>query len=128
MTTTYTLRSLTAKIREYERTLAPGSETSLWGDYCEGMRRLTGVSVTSLGEGRWTILNTASMVNLGTYRGIDPDSALDAMAEDAGYADFADMLARVPGSSRDEMSVLDAGETAIPDELADEWIDLYEAM
>lgn len=37
------LRELTAEIREHERTLAPGSETGLWGSYCEDMRRITGV-------------------------------------------------------------------------------------
>lgn len=40
--TTVTLADLTAEIEEYERSIAPGSETSLWGDYIDAMRDETG--------------------------------------------------------------------------------------
>ena len=38
-----TLSKLTAEIKARETELAYGSETMLWGDYCERMRQLTGV-------------------------------------------------------------------------------------
>lgn len=38
-----TLADLTATIRDAERELAPGSESGLWGEYCEDMRLETGV-------------------------------------------------------------------------------------
>jgi len=38
-----TLRELTEIIREYERRIAPGSETELWGHYCEDIRNRYGV-------------------------------------------------------------------------------------
>jgi len=40
--TATTLKQLTDDIRTIDRTLAPGSETSLWGDYLEDMRVHTG--------------------------------------------------------------------------------------
>ena len=36
------LTELTERILIRERELAPGSESELWGDYCEDMRKLTG--------------------------------------------------------------------------------------
>jgi len=36
------LSELTSIIREEERYLAPGSETSLWADFCEDIRKITG--------------------------------------------------------------------------------------
>lgn len=36
------LADLTNEIRDIERHLAPGSETAMWGDYCEAMRNATG--------------------------------------------------------------------------------------
>jgi hypothetical protein len=40
-----TLGELTRKIRVIERILAPGSESELWGDYLEDVRRTCGVSL-----------------------------------------------------------------------------------
>lgn len=42
---------------------------------------------------------------MGEYRGIDADAAINSYALDAGYDDFADLLATVPGSSREELDV-----------------------
>lgn len=53
----------------------------------------------------FTITNTTSGVIVGDYEGQTADAALDAMAVDAGYADYADLLARVPGATRDELDV-----------------------
>jgi len=44
---------------------------------------------------------------MGEYTGADEDDALDAYARDAGYNDFADLLANVPGSSREEVEVFE---------------------
>lgn len=41
--TEMTLAELTEEIRDYERDLAPGSETALWGEYCDRMRQITGL-------------------------------------------------------------------------------------
>tara|TARA_R110000868_G_C10867151_1_gene761994 strand:+ start:1199 stop:1489 length:291 start_codon:yes stop_codon:yes gene_type:complete len=38
----------------------------------------------------YTICNQTSGIDLGTYRGATPADALDDMARDAGYADYAD--------------------------------------
>jgi len=37
------LRELTEIVRDYERRLAPGSETALWGLYSEDVRKQCGV-------------------------------------------------------------------------------------
>lgn len=37
------LSELTAIVRGHEASAAPGSETGLWGRYCERMRQLTGI-------------------------------------------------------------------------------------
>lgn len=37
----------------------------------------------------YTISNKTSGIDLGTYQGATPADALDAMARDAGYADYA---------------------------------------
>lgn len=42
---------------------------------------------------------------MGAYPGADEDAALDAYAREAGYASFDDRLARVPGSSRSEVTI-----------------------
>ena len=42
-TETMSLRDLTEEIQSEERILAPGSETALWGEYLECMRRELGV-------------------------------------------------------------------------------------
>lgn len=44
---------------------------------------------------------------MGEYKGDTADAAIDAYASDAGYDDFADLLARVEGSSRDELDVFE---------------------
>ena len=42
---------------------------------------------------------------MGEYKGATEGAALDSYARDAGYEDFADLLANVPGSTREEMDV-----------------------
>jgi hypothetical protein len=44
----------------------------------------------------YTITNTRSGITLGTYAGASPEAALDALAVDAGYQDYADMDEQVP--------------------------------
>ena len=48
---------------------------------------------------------TANDVLMGEYKGATEGAALDSYARDAGYEDFADILANVPGSTREEMDV-----------------------
>ena len=48
---------------------------------------------------------TANDVLMGEYKGATEGAALDSYARDAGYEDFADLLANVPGSTREEMDV-----------------------
>ena len=48
---------------------------------------------------------TANDVLMGEYNGSSTEAALDAYARDAGYEDFSDLLASVPGSSREELDV-----------------------
>lgn len=43
--------------------------------------------------------------HLGDFVANGPGEALDAYARDAGYDDFADLLDRVPDSSRDDITV-----------------------
>ena len=38
----------------------------------------------------YKITNTASGIEMGTYKGESEQDALDAMARDAGYADYED--------------------------------------
>jgi|GEM_PF-3455284 len=42
---------------------------------------------------------------MGEYDGVDEDTAVDCYARDAGYKNFSELLAEVPGSSRDELQV-----------------------
>ena len=49
-------------------------------------------------------LTSAAGLDLGTYPGTDEADARDAFARDAGYADYADLIARVPGSSPTDVS------------------------
>lgn len=44
----------------------------------------------------WTIENTVSGLVLGEWEGETAADALDAMARDAGYRDYADLQVRVP--------------------------------
>lgn len=45
-------------------------------------------------------------VLMGYYLAESVEDAFDVYARDAGYEDFADLLARLPGSSRDEIDVI----------------------
>lgn len=47
---------------------------------------------------KYTIENTASGVVLGTYEAESAKAALDAMAREAGYANYADCCAEVPAA------------------------------
>lgn len=53
----------------------------------------------------YQITNRISGADLGEYDGETVEQALDAMARDAGYDDYADLLDRVPGSDRDELKI-----------------------
>jgi hypothetical protein len=44
----------------------------------------------------WQIINTISGADLGTYPGRTATEALDAMAQEAGYADYAALAAEIP--------------------------------
>jgi hypothetical protein len=44
---------------------------------------------------------------MGEYKGANEDAAIDSYARDAGYDDFADLLANVPGSTREEVEVFE---------------------
>ena len=44
---------------------------------------------------------------MGEYKGADESAAIDAYARDAGYDDFADLLANVPGSTREEVEAFE---------------------
>ena len=45
------------------------------------------------------------------YEASSEQEALDFYARDAGYADFADLLRRVPGASVDDLKVTEIPET-----------------
>jgi hypothetical protein len=45
---------------------------------------------------KYQIENTKTGVFLGVYEGADEAAALDAMAQDAGYVDYADVTAQMP--------------------------------
>lgn len=44
---------------------------------------------------------------MGEYSGENAEAAIDAYAREAGYEDFADLLSRVPGSTREELDVFE---------------------
>lgn len=50
---------------------------------------------------------TANETLMGEYEGADENAAIDAYARDAGYADFADLLENVPGSTREEVEAFE---------------------
>jgi len=54
---------------------------------------------------RYAITNTETGAELGEYRGVHPDDALDAFARDAGYDDYADWLAHAPNVDPNELDV-----------------------
>ena len=66
-TATISLRALTDHVREDERRLAPGSETDLWGQYCERMREVTGVLPTDDFEGDPQVTMEEAAWWLGAY-------------------------------------------------------------
>lgn len=45
---------------------------------------------------KFQIENTMTGAFLGVYEGADEAAALDAMAQDAGYADYADVTDQMP--------------------------------
>ncbi len=55
----------------------------------------------------------ANGTDMGTYAGSDEEAALDAYAQDAGYADYDDLLEEVQGSSRGEVEVREATQEEI---------------
>lgn len=50
---------------------------------------------------------SANGTDMGEYVGATEQEALDAYASDAGYENFADLLERVPGATRDEVSIIE---------------------
>ena len=56
---------------------------------------------------RKTFEISANGTLMGDYKGDSSDAAIDAYARDAGYDDFADLLACVDGSSKDELDVFE---------------------
>jgi len=44
---------------------------------------------------------------MGEYSGETEQDAIDAYASDAGYEDFADLLDRVPGATREEIEAFE---------------------
>lgn len=61
---------------------------------------------------QYRIENMTSGADLGTYSADSEDSALDAMARDAGYASYADLQQRVPGDEG-EIVVTEVDDAAI---------------
>ena len=53
----------------------------------------------------YRITNRISGHDLGVYPGETEDDAIEAMARDAGYADYADLLERVVGACRAELAI-----------------------
>lgn len=56
----------------------------------------------------YKITNRISGADLGEYEADTEDHALDLMAQEAGYDDYADLLDRVPGSTREELAIITA--------------------
>lgn len=54
----------------------------------------------------YRIFNSASGVDLGTYEAATAAEALDAMARDAGYADYAACCEAVP-AGKDDLKVVE---------------------
>jgi hypothetical protein len=57
----------------------------------------------------YQVENTKSAVILGAYEAASPEAALDAMAQDAGYRDYAHALETV-GGDPDELLVTEIAE------------------
>jgi len=55
----------------------------------------------------YRIISASTDEPLGDYTVENEDQALDAFARDAGCSNYADMLDRVPGSSRDDVKVVE---------------------
>lgn len=51
----------------------------------------------------YTIENSKTGVVLGIYAGNSESEALNAMARDAGYKNYSDLLSSVPGASRSDL-------------------------
>ena len=54
-----------------------------------------------------TFLISANGTDMGEYAGATEQDAIDAYASDAGYENFADLLRRVPGATREEVSAVE---------------------
>ena len=50
---------------------------------------------------------------MGEYAGETEQDAIDAYASDAGYENFADLLERVPGATREEVEVFEIDAAAL---------------
>jgi|JI9StandDraft_1071089.scaffolds.fasta_scaffold970973_1 hypothetical protein len=50
---------------------------------------------------------SANGTDMGKYTGETEQDALDSYASDAGYENFADLLERVPGATREEIEVFE---------------------
>lgn len=59
---------------------------------------------------RYNIFNTLSGVSLGTYEADSEAGALDAMARDAGYADYAEANDVAPSAPGEIMVEIDDAE------------------
>lgn len=55
---------------------------------------------------KYSISNQTSGADLGIYEADSPEAALDIMARDAGYKDYADCCS-VVGGSADELIVIE---------------------
>lgn len=80
---------LTDRIRDYERTLAPGSETALWGEYVEQMRDQVGVSPLRDLDDYPDVPEDEAAWWIGAYRalehGVDPATILWGGDDYAGW-------------------------------------------
>lgn len=54
---------------------------------------------------RYRITNTETGAQLGEYSGANPDGALDALARDAGYDDYANWLDHAPNLDPNDLDI-----------------------